>query len=111
MWKVFFCFAVNRIPWTNTLGIRNQDQEDRGTNARIHLPDYAEQNECKRANDVARRLSCGIFRHATLWLKPVLVGQFEFVEWTPDGHLRHSRFLALRDDKQAREVRREQSKL
>jgi ATP-dependent DNA ligase len=22
------------------------------------------------------------------WLKPVLVGQFEFVEWTPDGHLR-----------------------
>ena len=31
------------------------------------------------------------------WLKPVLVGQFEFVEWTPDGHLRHSRFIALRD--------------
>jgi ATP-dependent DNA ligase len=30
------------------------------------------------------------------WLKPVLVGQFEFVEWTPDGHLRHSRFVALR---------------
>jgi ATP-dependent DNA ligase len=26
------------------------------------------------------------------WLKPVLVGQFEFVEWTPDKHLRHSRF-------------------
>ena len=24
------------------------------------------------------------------WLKPKLVGQFEFVEWTPDGHLRHS---------------------
>lgn len=41
------------------------------------------------------------------WLKPVLVGQFEFVEWTPDAHLRHSRFVALRDDKQAREVRRE----
>jgi ATP-dependent DNA ligase len=32
------------------------------------------------------------------WLKPVLVGQFEFVEWTPDGHLRHSRFVAFRDD-------------
>jgi bifunctional non-homologous end joining protein LigD len=27
------------------------------------------------------------------WLTPVLVGQFEFVERTPDGHLRHSRFL------------------
>jgi bifunctional non-homologous end joining protein LigD len=31
------------------------------------------------------------------WLKPVLVGQFEFIEWTPDGHLRHSRFIAVRD--------------
>jgi ATP dependent DNA ligase C terminal region len=29
------------------------------------------------------------------WLKPVLVGQVEFVEWTLDGHLRHSRFVAL----------------
>jgi ATP-dependent DNA ligase len=43
------------------------------------------------------------------WLKPVLVGQFEFVEWTSDDHLRHSRFIALRDDKKAREVRREGS--
>jgi bifunctional non-homologous end joining protein LigD len=41
------------------------------------------------------------------WLKPVLVGQFEFTEWTPDGHLRHSKFVALRDDKKARNVRRE----
>jgi DNA ligase D-like protein (predicted ligase) len=41
------------------------------------------------------------------WLRPVLVGQFEFVEWTDDGHLRHSRFVALRSDKNAREVTRE----
>jgi ATP-dependent DNA ligase len=27
------------------------------------------------------------------WLKPVLVGQFEFLEWTPDNHLRHSKFV------------------
>ena len=40
------------------------------------------------------------------WLRPELVGQFEFVEWTPDGHLRHSRVVALRGDKRAREVRR-----
>src|SRR3984893_15326258 len=32
------------------------------------------------------------------WLKPQLVGQFEFVEWTSDSHLRHSRFIALRND-------------
>jgi DNA ligase D-like protein (predicted ligase) len=41
------------------------------------------------------------------WLKPVLVGQFEFVEWTEDAHLRHSRFVGLREDKMAKDVRRE----
>ena len=37
----------------------------------------------------------------------VLVGQLEFVEWTPDDHLRHTKFVALRDDKSARDVTRE----
>lgn|SRR5215813_15201911 len=41
------------------------------------------------------------------WVKPVLVGQFEFPEWTADNHLRHSRFVALRDDVNARSVMRE----
>jgi bifunctional non-homologous end joining protein LigD len=41
------------------------------------------------------------------WLKPVLVGQFEFLEWTPDNHLRHSRFMGLCDDKDAMAVKRE----
>ena len=41
------------------------------------------------------------------WLEPVLVGQFEFTEWTPDNHLRHSRFVALRDDKDPKDVARE----
>jgi len=41
------------------------------------------------------------------WLEPVLVGQFEFVEWTPDAHLRHSRFVALREDKKPESVFRE----
>jgi len=41
------------------------------------------------------------------WLKPVLVGQFEYVEWTTDNHLRHSRFVALREDKDPRHVWRE----
>jgi ATP-dependent DNA ligase len=42
-----------------------------------------------------------------VWLKPELVAQIEFTEWTPDGHLRHSRFVGLRDDKTPREVGRE----
>ena len=41
------------------------------------------------------------------WLKPVLVGQFEFLEWTADDHLRHSKFVALREDKRAKDVARE----
>ena len=41
------------------------------------------------------------------WLKPVLVGQFEFLEWAGENHLRHSKFIALREDKQAGDVRRE----
>ncbi len=41
------------------------------------------------------------------WLKPELVGQFEFVEWTPELHLRHTRFIALRDDKSAPAVHKE----
>ena len=41
------------------------------------------------------------------WLKPLLVGQFEFLEWTGENHLRHTRFVGLREDKPARAVRRE----
>ena len=41
------------------------------------------------------------------WLKPVLVGQFEFLEWTGDDHLRHSKFIGLREDKGAKEVGRQ----
>jgi bifunctional non-homologous end joining protein LigD len=42
-----------------------------------------------------------------VWLKPKLVAQIEFTEWTPDGHLRHSKFVGLREDKAAIEVVRE----
>jgi bifunctional non-homologous end joining protein LigD len=36
-----------------------------------------------------------------------LVAQIEFTEWTPDGHLRHSKFVGLRDDKDTRASGRE----
>jgi ATP-dependent DNA ligase len=41
------------------------------------------------------------------WVKPVVVDQFKFVEWTGENQLRHSRFIALRDDKNPRDVIRE----
>jgi bifunctional non-homologous end joining protein LigD len=41
------------------------------------------------------------------WVKPSLVAQIRFVEWTNDGHLRHAAFLGLRRDKAAKGIRRE----
>ena len=43
------------------------------------------------------------------WLKPTLVAQVEFAEWTENDHLRHARFVGLRDDKNARDVVRERT--
>lgn len=42
------------------------------------------------------------------WVKPEMVAQVSFTEWTRDRRLRHPRFLGLRRDKSAREVVREQ---
>jgi bifunctional non-homologous end joining protein LigD len=41
------------------------------------------------------------------WVKPKVIAQIEFAEWTPDGHLRQSAFVGLREDKDPREVVRE----
>lgn len=41
------------------------------------------------------------------WVKPRVVVEISFVEWTREGALRHSQFVALRSDKRARDVRRE----
>ncbi|HMC40225.1 MAG TPA: hypothetical protein VKI19_11220 [Acidimicrobiales bacterium] len=42
------------------------------------------------------------------WVRPELVAEVNFTEWTRDGRLRHPSFLGLRDDKPARAVVREQ---
>jgi ATP-dependent DNA ligase len=42
------------------------------------------------------------------WLRPHLVAQIEYADWTDVNHLRHSKFIALRDDKPAKHVKREQ---
>jgi bifunctional non-homologous end joining protein LigD len=38
------------------------------------------------------------------WIKPELVAEIAFTEFTPDGRLRHPSFLGLREDKPAAEV-------
>jgi bifunctional non-homologous end joining protein LigD len=39
------------------------------------------------------------------WVKPTLVAQVRFTEWTDDGRLRHPTYLGLRDDKRAKDVK------
>jgi DNA ligase D-like protein (predicted ligase) len=41
------------------------------------------------------------------WVRPAIVVEVAFTEWTLDGNLRHASFVALRDDKVPREVVRE----
>ena len=48
----------------------------------------------------ARMLECR-------WVKPTLVAEIAFLEWTDGGHLRHCKFIAMRDDKQPGEIVRE----
>ncbi|MFS0895596.1 non-homologous end-joining DNA ligase [Microbacterium sp. 179-I 3D3 NHS] len=39
-----------------------------------------------------------------LWVRPELVGEVEFANWTPDGVLRHARWRGLRPDKSPGEI-------
>jgi ATP-dependent DNA ligase len=49
----------------------------------------------------------GLPRIRAHWVRPAIVVQVAFLEWTVHGKLRHSRFLGVRTDKVAREVVRE----
>jgi DNA ligase D-like protein (predicted ligase) len=42
-----------------------------------------------------------------VWVKPRIVAEIEFLEWTGADHLRHTKFVGLRDDKDPRSVVRE----
>jgi DNA ligase D-like protein (predicted ligase) len=49
----------------------------------------------------------GLPRRGVHWVKPKLIAQTGFTEWTAGGKLRHPRFLGLRDDKRPEDVVRE----
>ena len=44
------------------------------------------------------------------WVKPQLVAEISFAEWTPDGSVRHASYQGLREDKEAKAVKRELAK-
>jgi ATP-dependent DNA ligase len=77
-----------------------------GTQLQIES-DYAEQNDAERSSDNTGNTRCGIVWHSTLWLKPEAVAQVAFLEWTGADHLRHTKFVALRDDKDPKRIVRE----
>jgi bifunctional non-homologous end joining protein LigD len=73
------------------------------------------QKDCPFANLPAKksgRWGGGITRaemRQCTWLKPQIVCQVKFTEWTRDDRLRHPVFLGLREDKKARDVVREEA--
>ena len=42
-----------------------------------------------------------------VWLKPEAVVRIDFLEWTDANHLRHTKYVAMREDKDPRKVVRE----
>ena len=48
-------------------------------------------------------------RRGSHWIEPKLVGEIAFTEFTSDGVLRHPSFIALREDKPAKDVVREKA--
>jgi bifunctional non-homologous end joining protein LigD len=73
------------------------------------------------AGDLRRRLDAIAVRHCPFspppagalgkrahWVRPALVGEVEFTEWTDDGKIRHPSFQGLRPDKDPRSVVREE---
>lgn len=62
----------------------------------------------KRSGRFGAGITVAEMRHCH-WLKPQLVCQVKYAEWTRDGKLRQPVFLGLREDKAAKEVVREKS--
>lgn len=48
---------------------------------------------------------------AERWVRPRLVAEVTFAEWTPDGQIRHASYIGLRTDKAARAIVREKAKV
>ncbi|MGW5748153.1 ATP dependent DNA ligase [Amycolatopsis sp. NPDC003861] len=63
-----------------------------------------------RARETARSPFAGPVKEpGAHWVRPELVAQIGFCEWTRDGRLRHPRFAGLREDKKAADVVRERA--
>ena len=50
------------------------------------------------------------YEAATTWVRPSLVAEVKFAEWTGKGELRQPVYLGLRSDKRAKDVVRERER-
>lgn len=66
---------------------------------------YAKLLPLRSAKPIAERVPD---EASTSWVRPVLVGEVQFTEWTSAGEMRHPAFLGLRSDKKPRDVVREE---
>jgi DNA ligase D-like protein (predicted ligase) len=71
------------------------------------LRDLGERLRALRTERPAFADADAIRERGVTWVKPQLVAEIGFSEWTRHGRLRHPRYQGLRDDKAAREVVRE----
>jgi DNA ligase D-like protein (predicted ligase) len=71
------------------------------------LASLGERLRARRVDDPPFADAAGIRERGVTWVRPELVAQIGFMEWTSAGRLRHPRFLGLRDDKAAGRVVRE----
>jgi bifunctional non-homologous end joining protein LigD len=73
----------------------------------VTLRELGRELRARRVADSPFADSDQIRERGVSWVKPELVAQVAFTEWTGHGRLRHPRFLGLRDDKPASKVVRE----
>jgi bifunctional non-homologous end joining protein LigD len=71
------------------------------------LLDLRAQLDAREVPEAPFTRALGLPRLGAHWVRPELVVQVAFMEWTVHGKLRHPRLLGLRQDKSAREVTRE----
>lgn len=73
------------------------------------------QSSYRRLKPLAQRarpvksMPAGVCQSGVHWVKPILVAEISFTEWTGDGLLRQAVFHGLRDDKPAAEIKREET--
>jgi bifunctional non-homologous end joining protein LigD len=96
---VGFYDTDGRLVFSGKVGTGFTDASARELRDRLNR---LEQRECP----FSPRPSGGLGKHV-YWVKPKLVGEVVFTEWTSDGRIRHPSFQGLRRDRAPKSVRRE----